>query len=72
MRTGPLHFRIWSVSKVSLFEESSSLLWKNNFQFNAAKEFFKVLLDWKFVDFFKNGNKIQALTENWFFWIRKW
>ena len=58
MRTGPLHFRIWSVSKVSLFEESSSLLWKNNFQFNAAKEFFKVLLDWKFVDFFKNGNKI--------------
>ena len=53
-----LDFRIWSVSKVSLFEESSSLSWKNSFQLNAAKEFFKVLLDWKFVDFFKNGNKI--------------
>ena len=53
-----LDFRIWSVSKESLFEESSSLSWKNSFQLNAAKEFFKVLLDWKFVDFFKNGNKI--------------
>ena len=35
-----LDFRIWGVSKASLFEESSYLLWKNSFQLNAAKEFF--------------------------------
>ena len=56
-----LDFRIWSVSKVSLFEvlESSSLL--KAFQLNAAKEFFNVLLNRKFVGFLDLGTKFKPL-----------
>ena len=56
-----LDFRIWNVSKVSLFEmlESSSLL--KGFQLNAVKEFFNVLLERKFVGFLDLGTKFKPL-----------
>ena len=56
-------FRIWSVSKVSLFKvlELSSLSWKKYFHLEAAREFFNVLLDWKFVDFSEMGTKYKLL-----------
>ena len=52
---------IWSVSKVYLFEvlESSSLL--KGFQLSVAKEFFNVLLYWKFVSFLDLGTKFKPL-----------
>ena len=58
-----LDFRIWSVSKVSLFKvlELSSLSWKNDFHLKAGREFFNVLLDWKFVDFSEMGTKFKLL-----------
>ena len=58
-----LDFRIWSVSKVSLFKvlELSSLSWKNYFHLKAAREFFNVLLDGKFVDFSEMGTKFKLL-----------